>query len=94
MAHFLRFYKMLISPLFLKDVSLDRDKTIGQHLRIISKIFEKKISTQVTVIMDPLQSKYQCKFQRGFIVRIFLLGMLEKCKLSVDKGKAFGVLLT
>ena len=42
MAHFLRVYKMLISPLFLKDVSLDRDKTIGQRLRIISKIFEKK----------------------------------------------------
>ena len=85
---------MLIWPLLLKDVSLDRDKTIGQHLRIISKIFEKKISKQVTVIMDPLQSKYQCKFRRGFIARIFLLGMLEKCKLSVDKGKAFGALLT
>ena len=44
--------------------------------------------------MEPLLSKYQCGFRRGFSAKTFLLGMLGKCKLLVDKGKAFGVLLT
>ena len=44
--------------------------------------------------MEPLLSKYQWGFQRGFSVQNCLLTMLEKWKSSVDKGKAFGVLLT
>ena len=44
--------------------------------------------------MDPLLSKYQCGFRRGFSAQNCLLAMLEKWKSSVDKGKAFGVLLT
>ena len=63
-------------------------------LLIISKIFEKIISKQITNFMDPLLSKYQCGFRRGFSAQNCLLAMLEKWKSSVDKGKAFGVLLT
>ena len=63
-------------------------------LPIISKIFEKIISKQITNFMDPLLSKYQCGFRRGFSAQNCLLAMLEKWKSSVDKGKAFGVLLT
>ena len=44
--------------------------------------------------MDPLLSKYQCGFGRGFSAQNCLLAMLEKWKPSVDRGKAFGVLLT
>ena len=44
--------------------------------------------------MDALLSKYQCGFRRGFGAQSRLLAMLEKWKSSVDKGKAFGVLLT
>ena len=44
--------------------------------------------------MDPLLSKYQCGFRRGFNAQNCLLAMLEKWKSSVDKGKVFGVLLT
>ena len=44
--------------------------------------------------MDPLLSKYQREFRRGFSAQNCLLAMLEKWKSSVDKGKAFGVLLT
>ena len=35
-------------------------------LPIISKIFDKIISKQITNFMDPLLSKYQCGFRRGF----------------------------
>ena len=44
--------------------------------------------------MDPLLSKYQCGFRRGFSAQNCLLTMLEKWKSSVNKWKALGVLLT
>ena len=44
--------------------------------------------------MGLLLSKYQCRFRRGFSAKNCLLAMLEKWKSSVDKGKAFRVLLT
>ena len=44
--------------------------------------------------MDLFLSKYQCRFRRGFSAQNCLQEMLEKWKSAVDKGKAFGVLLT
>ena len=44
--------------------------------------------------MEPLFSKYQCGFRRGFSAQDCLLAMLEKWKLAVDKGKIFGILMT
>ena len=52
------------------------------------------ISKQVANFRDQLLSKYQCRFRRGFSAQNYLLAMLEKWKSPVDKGKAFGVLLT
>ena len=63
-------------------------------LPTISKLFEKIISRQVTNFMDPLLSKYQCGFRKGFSAQNCLLTMLEKWKSSVDRGKSFGLLLT
>ena len=63
-------------------------------LPIISKLFEKMIGKQITHFMDPLLSKYQCGFRRGFGAQDCLLAMLEKWKSSVDKRKTSGVLLT
>ena len=62
-------------------------------LPIISKNFEKIISKQITNFMDLLLSKYQSRFRRGFTAQNCLLAMLEKWKSSVDKWKAFGILL-
>ena len=59
----------------------------------ILKIFEKTISKQIANFRDPLLSKYQCGFRIGFIAQNCLLAMLEKMETSMDKGKAFGVLL-
>ena len=36
--------------------------------------------------MDPLLSKYQCGFRKGFSAQNCLMAMLEKWKSSVDKG--------
>ena len=63
-------------------------------LPVISKIFEKLLCKQITIFIDPLLSKYQCGFRKGFSAQHCLLAMLEKWKNVVDKGKVFGVLLT
>ena len=87
---------MAISQLFSKKVSRDLRKTIDQSVsyQLFQKIFEKIIRKQITNFMDPLLSKYQCGYRRGFIAQNCLLAMLEKWKSLVDKEKAFGVLLT
>ena len=43
--------------------------------------------------MEPLFSKYQCGFRRGFSAQDCLLAMLGKWKSAVDKGKIFGILM-
>ena len=63
-------------------------------LPVISKIFEKLLCKQITIFIDPLLSKYQCGFRKGFSDQHCLLAMLEKWKNVVDKGKVFGALLT
>ena len=44
--------------------------------------------------MDPLLSKYQCGFWKGYSAQQCLLAMLEKWKNAVDKAKIFGAFLT
>ena len=44
--------------------------------------------------MEPLFSKQQCGFRKGYSTQYCLLSMLEKWKSAVDKGKYFGALLT
>ena len=44
--------------------------------------------------MDLLLSKYQCGFWKSFSAQNNLLAMLENWKPLLDKGQAFGVLLT
>ena len=49
---------------------------------------------QISKFMEPLLSKYQCGFRKGYNTQYCLLAMLEKWKSSVDKGSSFGALLT
>ena len=37
--------------------------------------------------MDPLLSKYQCEFRKGFSTQHCLIAMLEKWKKVVDNGE-------
>ena len=60
---------------------------------MISKKFEKLLCKQIKIFIDPLLSKYQYGFGKGFSALVHcLLVMLEKWKNAVDKGK--GALLT
>ena len=44
--------------------------------------------------MEPLLSKYQCEFRKGFSAQNYPETMMEKLRSSVDKGNVLGVLLT
>ena len=63
-------------------------------LPIVSKIFEKIISNQLSTYLEKILSNFQCGFRKGFITQHCLLLMLEKWKHAVDNKKAFGALLT
>ena len=56
-----------ITAVFTKDFKGSKEKRRPVSiLPIISKIFDKIISKQITNFMDPLLSKYQCAFRRSF----------------------------
>ena len=60
----------------------------------LSKIFEKCIFSQISSFFESNFAKYQCVFRKGFSTQQCLIGILEKWKHTVDKGKIFGALLT
>ena len=84
-----------ITPVFKKgDRNLkDNYRSVG-ILSNISKIFQRYMFQQISKIMEPLLSKYQCGFRKGYNTHYCLLAMLEKWISSVDKGSSFGALLT
>ena len=49
---------------------------------------------QMSEFFEPILSKYQCGFRKGFSAQHCLLAMLEKWKSAVDNKKTFGPLLT
>ena len=84
-----------ITPVFKKGYRRSKENYRPVNiLPVISKIFEKLLYKQITTFIEPLLSKYQCGFRKGFSAQHCLLAMLEKWKNAVDKGKVFGALLT
>ena len=57
---------------------------------IISKIYEKLLCKQITMLIDPLPSKFQGGFRKGYGAQDCLLAMLQHWKSAFDKGKVFG----
>ena len=60
----------------------------------LSKIFERRIFKQMPQFFESTLSNHQCGFRNGLSTQQCLLELLEKWKRSVDRGKAFGALLT
>ena len=84
-----------ITPVFQKGYKVSKDNYRPVSiLPVISKIFEKLLCKQIAVFIDPLLSKFQCGFRKGYGAQDCHLAMLEYWKSEVDKGKVFGALLT
>ena len=84
-----------ITPVF-KSVSRNHETNYRpvSILPLISKVFEKIMSKQLSIYFEEILSKFQCGFHKGVSTRHCLLLMLEKWKQAVDNNKVFGELLT
>ena len=60
----------------------------------ISKVYDIIMFTQIWKYFEPILSKFQCGFRKGFSAQQCLLAMLEKWKSAVDNKRNFGSLLT
>ena len=85
----------IIRPVFKKgDKNSKENYRPVSLLPNISKIFEQLLFKQISNFMEPLFSKQQCGFGKGYSTQYCLLSMLKKWKSAVDKGKYFRALLT
>ena len=55
-------------------------------LPVVSKIFEKLMQAQISVYMEKFLSPFLCGCRKGFSAQHSLLSMLEKWRISLDKG--------
>ena len=84
-----------ITPVFKKGTKTSKDNYRPVSiLSNISKIHERLMFKQISEYFEPILSKFQCGFRKGFSVQHCLLAMLEKWKAAVDNKKTFGALLT
>ena len=63
-------------------------------LPTFSKVYEKILHQQIYSYFDNLFSKFLCGYRTGHSTQHCLLYMLEKIKMSLDKGMHTGILLT
>ena len=61
---------------------------------MVSKIFEKIMSNQLSSYFEKILSKFWCNFRKGYSTQHCLLLILEKWKDAVDNKKFFRALLT
>ena len=75
-----------ITPVFIKgDRDLKDNYRPVSILPVISKIFERLLCKQITMFEDPLISKFQCGFRKGYGAQDCFLAMLEHWKSAVYK---------
>ena len=78
----------IITPVHKKGPKTSKDNFRPVSiLRNISKIYEGVMFKQMSEFFEPILSKYQCGFRKGFSAQHVLLGMLEKWKSAVDDKK-------
>ena len=73
-----------VKPVFKKNSRTEENYWPVSILHDISKIYERCLD----VCFDVIFSQNQCGFRKGFIA------MIEKCRESLDQGRAYGALLT
>ena len=85
----------IITPVHKKGPKTSKDNLrLVSILPNISKIYERVMFKQMSEFFEPILSKYQCGFRKGFSAQHCLLAVLEKWKSAVDNKITFGALLT
>ena len=84
-----------ITPVFKKGPrTSENNYRPVRILSVISKIFERLLSKQLSEFFDNILFKFQCGFRKGYETQHCLLLMFEMGKEATDNNKAFGALLT
>ena len=84
-----------VTPVFKKGARTSKNNYRPVSiLPILSKLFERLISKQLSEFFESILSKFQCGFRKGYGAQHCLLMMLETWKEATDNNKAFGALLT
>ena len=84
-----------VTPVFKNE-----DQTKKENYRPISilsnlsKVFERCLYNQLSVLFDKTLSICQCRFTKGFNAQHCLINLLDKWRQSLDQGFVFGALLT
>ena len=60
----------------------------------MSKVFERCLYNQLSVLLDKTFSICQCGFTKSFNAQHCLINLLDKWRQSLDQGLVFGALLT
>ena len=81
---------MNITPVHKKGAKMSKDNYIPVSiLSNISKIYERLTFEQISEYFEPILSKFQCGFRKGFGAQHCLLAMLENWKSAVDNKRNF-----
>ena len=82
-----------ITPAFKKGDKHDKSNYRAVSiLPILSNVIEKCLYKQIENYMENMS--FQCVFRKGFNAQQCLIGMMEKAKRIMDKGRHFSALLT
>ena len=84
-----------VSPVFKNGCTTD----ISNYqpisiLPVISKVYERLVFYQVNKHFDPIFSKYQCGFRKGYSTQYCMILLVEKWKRSINTRGCAGTLLT
>ena len=84
-----------INPIHKKDSRSDKENYRPVSiLPNLSKIYERCLYTQMNKYFDPILSKYQFGFRKGYSAQQCLLTMIEKWRASLDQNGTCAALLT
>ena len=85
----------IITPVYKKPTKTSKDNYRPVPiLSNISKIYERSMIKQRSEYFEPILSKFQCGFRKGFSAQHCLLSMVKKWKTAVNNKTTFGALLT
>ena len=62
-------------------------------LPAVSKIFEKIMQSQISAFIEKSLSPFSCGYRKGYSAQHALVSMLEKWRISLDKGGYCGGIL-
>ena len=76
----------VITPVFKKGTKTSKGNYRPVSiLSNISKLYVRLMFKPISEYLEPISSKFQCSFCKGFRAQDCLLSMLEKWKMAVDK---------